>query len=309
MSHASTRGTLRALAAMSACGLVAMVAVGAAAPGLASHGALTAPMPTLVVRAVDPCVAGVLGDVTGDGLANVIDAQQVARASVGLPVNATVASRLASHGDVTGDGNANVIDAQQIARSSAGLNVAFPVGEPMCGIEVTTATAGNDIDPNGYDVLLDGGVAATVAVSGAVDLTELAAGDYTVALSDVASNCSVTNGPESRDVSVTEGVAASVAFELSCVATSETIGDLEVRNTTDGTNQPAGSYTISLDGGAAETLPVDGAFTFEDVTSGNHTLVIGNVPGNCTVSGGATQDITIPKGTSFSQHSFAINCS
>jgi hypothetical protein len=37
--------------------------------------------------------------------------------------------------------------------------------------------------------------------------------------------------------------------------------------------------------------------------------VIGNVPGNCTVSGGATQGVTIPKGTSFSQHSFAINCS
>ncbi len=34
-------------------------------------------------------------------------------------------------GDVTGDSNVNIIDAQQVARFSVGLNVVFPIGEPV----------------------------------------------------------------------------------------------------------------------------------------------------------------------------------
>jgi hypothetical protein len=61
----------------------------------------------LAPRPLDACVApsGRWGDVTDDGAVNVIDAQQIARFSVGLPVgNATA---LAARGDVTADG-ANV---------------------------------------------------------------------------------------------------------------------------------------------------------------------------------------------------------
>jgi alpha-tubulin suppressor-like RCC1 family protein len=73
-------------------------------------------------RGLDVCVGatGKWGDVTDDGTVNVIDAQQIARFSVGLTVgNPTV---LAQRGDVTGDGTINVIDAQQVARFSVGLS-------------------------------------------------------------------------------------------------------------------------------------------------------------------------------------------
>src|ERR1035437_8408271 len=72
----------------------------------------------LVVRNVDVCVAtrGTWGDVTNDGLVNIVDAQQIARFSVGLSVADSAATR--TRGDVTADGAVNIIDAQQIARYS-----------------------------------------------------------------------------------------------------------------------------------------------------------------------------------------------
>ena len=69
---------------------------------------------------------GLWGDVTGDGQVNIIDAQQIARFSVGLPVgNPTL---MAALGDVTADGQVNIIDAQQIARFSVGLPAAARIG-------------------------------------------------------------------------------------------------------------------------------------------------------------------------------------
>ena len=76
----------------------------------------SAPMASLPSAFGDACAGGLLGDVTGDDVVSVTDAQQIARASAALPVNATVSSRLSSHGDVTDDGSTDIIDAQQIAR-------------------------------------------------------------------------------------------------------------------------------------------------------------------------------------------------
>jgi hypothetical protein len=288
-------------------GLVALTSLAATT----SRAAPVAPLAPGVMPAflLDPCVAGVLGDVTADGTANVIDAQQIARASAGLAVSGTVAGRLASHGDVTGDGNSNVIDAQQVARASAGLAVAFAIDEPMCGIEVTTSTTGDDIDPDGYDIYLDGLLAASIGVSGTAELTGLAVGSYTVALQDIASNCAVTNGSASRNVDVTEGLTASVAFIVECSGAAVTFGDLKVQNQTQGSNLPVADYTVSLDGGATQNMPVNGHYDYASVASGNHTLVLGNVPGNCTVSGGSTLNFNIPLGTSQTTVNFAINCS
>jgi hypothetical protein len=71
------------------------------------------------------CVAQAIrwGEVSGDGVVNVIDAQQIARFSVGLSVSQP--TLLAQSGDVTGDGNVNVLDAQQIARFSVGLSASL----------------------------------------------------------------------------------------------------------------------------------------------------------------------------------------
>lgn len=61
----------------------------------------------------------VWGDVNEDGVVNILDARQILRYSVGLPVvNLTAVIAL---GDVTADGVVDIMDAQQIARYSVGL--------------------------------------------------------------------------------------------------------------------------------------------------------------------------------------------
>jgi subtilisin family serine protease len=65
-------------------------------------------------------ISGILGDVTDNGSVDIIDAQQVARHSVGL--DTPNAPKMQDVGDVTEDGNINIIDAQQIARHAVGLD-------------------------------------------------------------------------------------------------------------------------------------------------------------------------------------------
>lgn len=83
----------------------------------------------LAVRGLEVCVAvlGRWGDVNGDTIVNVLDAQQVARHSVGLSVSNPAA--LAERGDVTADALVNVVDAQQIARFGVGLAAAARVNQ------------------------------------------------------------------------------------------------------------------------------------------------------------------------------------
>ncbi len=79
------------------------------------------------------------GDVTDDGVVNVMDAQQIARFTVGLPVvNAAVA---AARGDVTNDGNINVLDAQQVARYSVSLSAAARISTPVWTVPAVSSVS------------------------------------------------------------------------------------------------------------------------------------------------------------------------
>ena len=113
----------------------------------------------LRVRQLGVCVApiGAWGDANDDGTVNIIDAQQIARFSVGLGVANSTA--LAARGDVTADGTVNVIDAQQIARFSVALSAAARVNTALY---TPPAAASVALTPSGSPSLL---VGATVALT------------------------------------------------------------------------------------------------------------------------------------------------
>ena len=129
------------------------------APTIAGNEAGTDVLSLLRVRNLGVCVAptGAWGDANDDGAVNVIDAQQIARYSVGLSVANSTA--ITTRGDVTADGAVNVIDAQQIARYSVALTAAARVN---IALYTPPAVASVSLTPNGPQTLL---VGATVALA------------------------------------------------------------------------------------------------------------------------------------------------
>jgi len=82
-------------------------------------------------------------------------------------------------------------------------------------IVVTVSTSGSDM-PSGYTVTVDDSHSQSVGANGIVTFTGLSAGDHTVGLADVPSNCSVSDNP--RTVSLIAGVVGTTGFSVGCTA-------------------------------------------------------------------------------------------
>jgi hypothetical protein len=86
---------------------------------------------------------------------------------------------------------------------------------PRGDLNVTANTTGEELDPDGYTVTVDGQM-LRVEVNGSVLFEGLPAGDYMVELGDVAANCTVA-GSNPRTVTVSEGGVSETAFAVDCV--------------------------------------------------------------------------------------------
>jgi Tol biopolymer transport system component len=111
-------------------------------------------------------------------------------------------------------------DALQEATVEAGDTVAVAY-EVACtltsaSVQVTTRTSGSDIDPSGYQVLIDGVRRADVDPNGSVTVVTTAS-IHEVALGAVTPNCEVA-GQGSRHIVLADGASARVDFELACDA-------------------------------------------------------------------------------------------
>ena len=81
-------------------------------------------------------------------------------------------------------------------------------------LKVLVRTTGDNRDPDGYTVRVDGNVIRT-GVRDTLTVRDLALGTHSVRLSGVASNCSVS-GTNPREVSITARTTTSTTFEISC---------------------------------------------------------------------------------------------
>jgi WD40 repeat protein len=111
------------------------------------------------------------------------------------------------------------------------------------GLEVTAATAGVDLDPNGYSVAVrraDLDTVAALPIGGSVTVPTLIPGDYQVVLLGVAANCDIT-GQNPRTVAVAAGTTTAVAFDVACAPVMR----LAIVKTTDGN---ADIWTINSNG-------------------------------------------------------------
>lgn len=82
-------------------------------------------------------------------------------------------------------------------------------------IAVTVTMEGEGLDPDGFDVFVDGEEAGTLAGAGSLVLRNVTAGPHEVALKQVAPFC---QGFGTRTADVVAGATADVTFALECIA-------------------------------------------------------------------------------------------
>ena len=172
-------------------------------------------------------------------------------------------------------------------------------------LNVTTSTTGSNIDPDGYTVTVDGTNSQPIGSNNGtgVTFTGVATGNRSVALSGVAANCTVSGGA-TQTVTVTAGQTATLAFSVTCAATT---GNLTVTTNTSGSDLDPDGYTVAVDGGTAQPIGINASFTFNGLSAGSHSVTLSGVAGNCTVSGGATQAQTVTAGQTASI-TFSVTC-
>jgi hypothetical protein len=93
-------------------------------------------------------------------------------------------------------------------------------------------------------------------------------------------------------VSVPSGGTATVDYSVTCTTPP---GNLTVTTSTSGSSLPSG-YTVSVDGSQGQSIGINNSLTFTNLSAGSHTVVLSNVPANCTVSGGASRTVSVPSG-------------
>ena len=189
----------------------------------------------------------------------------------------------------------------ETAQATFAISCAAPPPTPG-NVVVTTATSGSSL-PSGYTASLDGGPASPIGINDSVTATGIAAGEHTVALRGMPGNCTVA-GPNPQPVTVAAGSTARAAFTIDCAAAT---GSLTVTTTTTGSNLPAG-YTVTLDTGQSGAIGANESVTATGIPTGDHTLTLSGVPGNCTLASPNPQVVTITAGA-MTQASFAISCS
>jgi len=189
---------------------------------------------------------------------------------------------------VPGGENPRSVDIAAASTTSLRLDVACSA--PLTAISVGAATTGDDVDPDGYDVVVDGGTPQPLSINGSVLISSLTPGGHEVALTDVADNC-VIAGLNPRTVAAVSGSTANAAFTVSCsplpliapgydVAFDALDGDEEVyllsadgTTLTNLTNDPSG------DGDAAWS-PDGHAIAFTSNRTGSSQVYVMNADGS-----------------------------
>jgi epidermal growth factor receptor substrate 15 len=176
-----------------------------------------------------------------------------------------------------------------------------PQSSPGDLAATTTTSGGASMDPDGYTVTVDAGASQTIAVNGSVTFGGVAAGDHDVALSGLATNCTLSSA-NPQTVSVPSGGTATAAFTVDCAATT---GDLTVNTTSTGSDIPS-TYTLSVDGGSGQAIASTGTTILTALPATNHSVALA-VPANCSVNGANPQTVSVPSGGTATA-AFSVNC-
>jgi hypothetical protein len=173
-------------------------------------------------------------------------------------------------------------------------------------IEVVTATSGPGADPDGFALMLDGADRGLIAVSATATLGSLPAGVHTLGLTGLAANCQTT-GANPVSVNVIAGQTAQVSFAVTCVQPPPNTGTLELTTATTGNPVDPDGYSVSLDGGSAQSIGTNASLSLPGIGAGSHGVLLGGLATNCRAVGQNPRNVSIAQGQT-STVRFTVAC-
>src|SRR5881396_1459010 len=208
----------------------------------------------------------------------------------GFPANCTVTSANPQSVNVPAGGTATVA-----------FTVSCTATTTTGTLTIATSTTGQGL-PASYTVTATGpsfptGDSESIGTNATVSAPGIGAGDYTVQLSGVPSNCMVS-GANPRTVTVPAGGTGSTTFAVSCTGTTTT-GTLTVKTTTTGSNLDLDGYTVTVSGSggtASRPMATNGTSSFTDVPAGSYQVTLSGIAGNCSVTNANPQTVSVPAG-------------
>ena len=181
-------------------------------------------------------------------------------------------------------------------RNSAVLLLAAALGMPAACTDpdepstdgtlvVSTHTGGDGPDQDGYLLTVDGIQSLPLNPTGTLELG-LPSGRHSLRLDGVAQHCSVVQGP-SREVDVPSRGTASVAFEVSCEASS-----LRITTTTTGLDVDPDGYHVVVDGMDRGSIAPNGALLIP-VDHGSRAIALTGLAPLCATDGPSSRAVSV----------------
>jgi len=171
-------------------------------------------------------------------------------------------------------------------------------------IEVAISTRGQDIDPDGYSLTVDGDQAYILPASGSLVL-QLAQGSHTVQVGGLAENCAV-DGANPRAIVVGPGGTVDVSFTVVCERA--TTGGFKVVVSTSGLSPDPDGYELSVAGAAASRfVGTEATEIFLGLTAGRHLITLKGLADGCSLTGGNPRLATVLAGKTV-QVRLAVAC-
>jgi hypothetical protein len=177
---------------------------------------------------------------------------------------------------------------------------------PTGGVSVTTVTAGDSPDPDGYSVSVDGDQGRPIGTDATLAVPDLGAGNHQVGLAGVAANCTVA-GDNPRSVTVVAGTVVSVRFDLECEAPPPASGSLTIVTETGGTGADPDGYAFTIGNGPAQPIGPDASVSVTGVAAGSTSVELTGLAANCQLGGRNPREVSVPAGGSVEVR-FSITC-
>ncbi len=168
-------------------------------------------------------------------------------------------------------------------------------------LEVHVTTAGQNPDPDGYTLSVDGALLGMLGPNDMALFGGLPAEDKTVVLADVAPNCTVQGGT-SQMVTIPTNNTAVVTFAVDCVDPTA-LGQVDIVTNTTGQDIPPG-YTVDV-GGQQSSIPANGNLVVSTPVGPTDVRLIDVAP-NCIVA--APNPRTVHVGTTLTATTFDVSC-